>query len=79
MNYATAKDVYMSWKWNFDEFIETVFLIHQIFQISFFFLLSALYTAQKMKFSIKDFFSKLTKSKGNSGFGHIYLIFLFFI
>ena len=29
-------------------------------------------TAQKMKFSIKDFFSKCDKSAGNGGFGHIY-------
>ena len=30
-------------------------------------------TAQKMKFSIKDFFSvNVTKSAGNCGFGHIY-------
>ena len=29
-------------------------------------------TAQNMKFSVKDFFTNLTKSAGNSGFGHIY-------
>ena len=29
-------------------------------------------TAQKMKFSIKDLFSKYGKSAGNCGFGHIY-------
>ena len=30
------------------------------------------YTAQKMKFSIKDFFSNMTKSVENCGFVHIY-------
>ena len=30
------------------------------------------YTAQKMKFSIKDFFSNMTKSVGNCEFVHIY-------
>ena len=34
-------------------------------------LLAAL-TAEKMKFSIKDFFNNVTKSAGNCGFGHIY-------
>ena len=29
-------------------------------------------TAQKMKFSIKGFFSKCDQSAGNCGFGHIY-------
>ena len=29
-------------------------------------------TAQKVKFSIKDFFSKVTKSAVSCGFGHIY-------
>ena len=29
-------------------------------------------TAQRMKFLIKDFFTKSTKSAGNCGFGHIY-------
>ena len=29
--------------------------------------------AQKMKFSIKDFFSKRDQSAWNCGFGHIYL------
>ena len=29
-------------------------------------------TAQKMKFSIKDFFSKCDQTAGNCGFGHIY-------
>ena len=29
-------------------------------------------TAQKMKFSIKDFFSNVTKSEVSYGFGHIY-------
>ena len=29
-------------------------------------------TAQRMKFLIKDFFTKSTKSVGNCGFGHIY-------
>ena len=29
-------------------------------------------TAQKMKFSIKDFFSKCDQIAGNCGFGHIY-------
>ena len=29
-------------------------------------------TTQTMKFSIKDFFSNMTKFTGNCGFGHIY-------
>ena len=29
-------------------------------------------TPQKMKFSIKDFLSNVTKSAGNCGFDHIY-------
>ena len=29
-------------------------------------------TAQKMKLSIKDFFSKCNEIAGNCGFGHIY-------
>ena len=29
-------------------------------------------TAQKAKFSITDFFSKVTKYTGSHGFGHIY-------
>ena len=34
--------------------------------------LQAALTVEKMKFSIKDFFSNVTKSAGNCGFGHIY-------
>ena len=30
------------------------------------------YTTQRMKFSIKDFFSKCDQTAGNCGFGHIY-------
>ena len=30
------------------------------------------HAAQKMKLSVKDFFSQETQSTGNSGFGHIY-------
>ena len=29
-------------------------------------------TSQRMKFSIKDFFSKSDQIAGNCGFGHIY-------
>ena len=35
-------------------------------------LLFMIGTAQKMKFSIKDFFSKCNQSTWNCGFGHIY-------
>ena len=31
-----------------------------------------IYTAQKMKFSIKDFFIKYDQIRRNCGFGHIY-------
>ena len=35
--------------------------------------IKAALTAQKLKFSIKDFFSKWDQIQGNCGFGHIYL------
>ena len=35
-------------------------------------LLKLYVTAQKMKFSVKDFFSNVTKSAVSCGFGHIY-------
>ena len=34
--------------------------------------MQVMFTAQKIKFSIKGFFTKLAKSAGNWGFGHIY-------
>ena len=35
-------------------------------------MFSVRFTTQKIKFSIKDFFSKMTKSAENCGLGHIY-------
>ena len=35
-------------------------------------IMQVMFTAQKIKFSIKGFFTKLAKPAGNCGFGHIY-------
>ena len=40
--------------------------------LSFFLIMRAFLTAQKIRFSIKDFSMNITKSAGNCGFGHIY-------
>ena len=49
-------------------FFKTIFCNELVWLISWYVLN---YTAQKMKFSIKDFFSKVTKSAGNCGWAHL--------
>ena len=53
----------------FNNFIETEFLT---FKVSYSKSWATTVTAQKMKFSITDFFSKFDQIRRNCGFGHIY-------
>ena len=51
-------------------FIDYIFYLTK--EVKHCWCMSNMLTAQKMKFSIKDFSSNVTKYAGNRGFGHIY-------
>ena len=54
------------WLYHYDQVFYTLALCQIILRN-----LETSYTAQKMKFCIKDFFSKCDQIRGNCGFGHI--------